>query len=157
MKETSIDISPMMPGDETEISELVRKVFEEFVGPEFSREGRRQFMSHADPERMRSDFYKGNTLLVARQSGKIRGVLEIRDNSHICMLFVDRHFHNKGIAKQLWQEAKRIHLAADPAITEFTVNASTYAIPAYEKLGFYKSGEKKSKDGFVFTPMKWSV
>lgn len=154
MMEKPIEISFMTLGEETEISELVIKVFDEFVAPEFTPEGIENFLSYANPERIRSDFEKGNTILVARHSGAIRGVLEIREGSHICLLFVDRPFHKQGIATKLWREAKRICLDSDPSISEFTVHSSTYAIPVYEKLGFSKNGEKQCRDGIVFTPMK---
>ncbi len=157
MEETHLEISPMKPGEETEICKVVLKVFDEFVGPEFSLEGRRNFKIHASPERIQSGIEKGNTLLVARESGKIRGVLEIRNSSHICQLFVDKEFHGKGIAKNLFKEAKRIRRIADPSITEFTVNASTYAIPVYKKLGFSITEEKLTRDGMVFTPMRAPV
>ncbi len=148
----------MKQGEETEISKLVVEVFDEFVGSEFSEKGRETFMSHADADRIRSGFEKGNILLAARNSGNIAGVIEVMNGSHICMLFVDRKFHGKGVAKALWKEAKKQCAAKDPSLSGFTVNASTFAIPVYEKLGFRKTTEKlHKKNGFVFTPMKFQM
>jgi len=147
------DISVMRPGEERDISSLVVKVFNEFVSSEHGDEGLKTFLSFAEPDRFSSDVENGCIVLVARVSKKIVGIIKIRDNSHIGMLFVDPAYHKRGIAKSLWAKAREICLSRKSSLIRFTVSSSTYAVPIYEKMGFSVHGIKQTKDGIVFTPM----
>jgi len=149
-----VDISSLTPGEETIVAELVGRVFDEFVAPEYGEEGRHTFATYIEPHRIRSDYDKGGILLVAKHAGHIIGILEMRYRAHISLLFVDAPYHRQGIAGKLWQVAQQISLSNDPTITEFTVNSSTYAVPIYEKLGFVEKTRQVTRNGMTFVPMK---
>ena len=67
-------------------------------------------------------------------------------------MFVDKEHHRKGIAKQLFHTVLE-KLKENKSVTQMTVNSSPYAVKAYERLGFIKTGEQQEKDGIIFIPM----
>jgi len=152
-----ISISEMQPGEELDVSSMVMKVFNQFVAYEYNDEGRKTFLSFVEPKRIKSDFDKGNIVLVAKYSGKIVGIIEIRNDSHIALLFVSSEYHKQGIAKALRAKVMDLCITRVSDLEEFTVNSSTFAIPIYKKMGFSICGEKQTKDGIVFTPMKLKI
>ena len=65
-------------------------------------------------------------------------------------------YQRTGLAARLWARARDEALASGSA-GNFTVNASNYAIAAYEKLGFRRTGSTQQKNGVLFNPMKLIV
>ena len=61
-----ISISEMQPGEELDVSSMVMEVFNQFVAYEYNDEGRKTFLSFVEPKRIKSDFDKGNIVLVAK-------------------------------------------------------------------------------------------
>ncbi|MEZ5705759.1 MAG: GNAT family N-acetyltransferase [Burkholderiaceae bacterium] len=88
---------------------------------------------------------------VASLEDHLCGVLGMRDGQHLHHLFVPTAMHRRGIARSLWAHA----LAALPHSSdiEITVNASPYAVPAYERLGFRATGARTETHGVAFIPM----
>jgi len=64
-----------------------------------------------------------------------------------------RAHRRAGWARRLWDEARR--QAASPS-GRYTVNASSYAVAAYERLGFKAVGAVQEKNGVTFQPMEWA-
>ncbi len=144
-------IEDFIPGQEEALSPMIQKIFDEFIGGEYSREGKETFRRFIDSSALRERFEGGNIILVARKEERIIGIIEIRDMSHVCLFFVDSDFHGRGIGRQLMDEAvKRISGKS----SFLTVRSSTYALPAYEKLGFTRTGEEQRQDGILSIPMK---
>jgi GNAT superfamily N-acetyltransferase len=82
----------------------------------------------------------------------IQGYISIKDQSHIYHLFVAEEYQGKGIAKQLWNQARSI-----TQNESFTVRSSLYAVPVYKQFGFVEAGEVGCKDGVSFQPMNLSI
>ena len=82
----------------------------------------------------------------------IVGIIGIRKQWHISLLFVEPRLHHQGIASLLLKQAFKE--AADAGITEMTVFSSPYAVEFYHKLGFTDTENEKTVDGIRFTPMK---
>ena len=80
------------------------------------------------------------------------GVVGMRERTHLQYLFVSTPYQRAGLARRLWDQARR---QADRASGRYTVNASSYAVPAYERLGFGTVGAVQEKDGVRFQPMEW--
>ncbi|AHF06017.1 acetyltransferase [Desulfitobacterium metallireducens DSM 15288] len=77
------------------------------------------------------------------------GMIEVRNQNHIALLFVDDRYHKKGIAKKL------ISLAIERAqVTEIDVNSSPYAVNIYARIGFQQVDHEQERDGIRFIPMK---
>lgn len=77
------------------------------------------------------------------------GVLGIRQPTHICLLFVDKHYQRQGIARDLFNSWKK---TLEYPIS-ITVNSSPNAVPAYEKMGFSPINSAQTVDGITFVPM----
>jgi predicted GNAT family N-acyltransferase len=70
------------------------------------------------------------------------------------LLFVDKSYHKRGIAKELLRIAiTDIHETYSEA-EEITINSSPYAVRIYERLGFIATDSMQEKDGIIYLPMK---
>jgi GNAT superfamily N-acetyltransferase len=154
-----ISYAEMESGEEPIISEFVKKVFEEFVAPDFSPDGIETFMVFISPDsiRKRNQNKEKNFLIAARDNKMIIGIIEIKNCNHISLLFVDKLYQKTGIAKKLYGMALKRCKESIADLKEFEVNSSRFAVPMYRKLGFEKIGEEQIKDGILFTPMKANV
>ncbi len=144
---------PMEPADAEAVSRLIAASFTEFIGPEYTEEGRAEFLRYVAPaalvERTRSNHF----LLVAMADGRPAGVIELRDNDHVSLLFVDAGHQRHGIARELLARALAVARPAKPGLDRVTVNSSRYGVPAYERLGFRQTGPERAVNGIVFIPM----
>ncbi len=151
-----IIIEEMREGEEQEIADLVQKVFGEFVAPAYGPEGVNHFLDYIEPSNFGKRRSEGNHLaLTAKIDGKIIGFIEIRGWSHICLFFVDKEHHGKGIARRLYQKA--IEPCGEKGIEEIDVNSSPFAVPAYERLGFVQTDSEQIRNGIRFFPMKKEI
>jgi GNAT superfamily N-acetyltransferase len=145
----------MSPGEEHAVCRLIARVFDEFVAPEYSPDGIAEFYHYASPqalsERSRTDHF----VLVAEDAGALVGMIEMRHHTHVALLFVDQR--GRGIARELFRQAKDRSLAAEPETKAITVYSSRYAVPVYERLGFRAAGPEKSVNGMTFVPMRFDV
>jgi len=139
------------PSEAVEVCDLVRRVFDAYVGPEYPPEGTAEFYAYANPQALAGRAGPGQVLLVAEQGGALCGMIETRGLSHVSLLFVDRP--GQGIARALFERALAEGLARDPGMTRMTVNASSYAEPVYRKLGFEPTGPRQTRNGITFIPM----
>ncbi len=148
-------IKEIKSNDLAQALDLVNNVFSEFVAIEYSEEGKNTFndyLKHKDEE-MAQGLKTGHKKMWGYyQDNKIVGVISIRDVSHISLLFVDKKYHRKGIAKQLFNVLLEDTIKQSKT-DKITVNSSPYAVEVYEHLGFEKTGEKQEKDGIIFVPM----
>ena len=126
--------------------ELTLEVFMEFEAPDYSQEGVDEFQSFLNKQdeigklRFFGTFHQ-NTLL---------GILAMR-NEHICLLFVRKEFHRKGLAKALF-----LHILELMKSEKITVNSSPYAIEVYRKLGFTATSPEQVTNGIRYTPMTFT-
>lgn len=123
--------------------ELVWEVFLEFEAPDYSQEGIDAFHHFIQDEKELDKLrffgaFLGTSLL---------GVLAVRQ-THICLLFVRKEFHRRGIAKSLLQAV----LEQSKSET-ITVNSSPYAVEIYQKLGFLPTGPEQTTNGIRSTSM----
>lgn len=147
-------IKPFTLGQEEEIYKLVCAVFKDFVGFEYTKEGSKEFNDFIEPEKMVQRYINGNIILTYQLGGSIVGMIEVRDNNHICLFFVDKDHHHKGIGRKLLNEV----LVKVKGKTNFIeVNASPFSEKIYAKLGFKKTSDKLEKNGIIFIPMKMEL
>ncbi|NER83081.1 MAG: GNAT family N-acetyltransferase [Leptolyngbya sp. SIO1D8] len=135
------------------VSELVARVFNEFVAPEYASEGVQAFHRYIQPSAFRARAQANHFSLITLKQDKVVGVIEMRCHNHVSLLFVAPAFQHQGIAKELLRRALQICRANEPALSEISVNSSSYAVPIYEKLGFRQAGEKQVRNGIGFFPM----
>jgi GNAT superfamily N-acetyltransferase len=152
-----IAINTYHSGDEIEISQLIRQVFEEFVAHDYSEAGNNFFYDWIEPEKIALRQVDGRTIWVARDEAKMVGVIEIRDNIHISLLFVLKEYQGKGIAGRLFREALKSSLQRNSEISKCSVHASPFSIPVYERLGFHATNSMKEENGIKYMPMEMNL
>jgi predicted GNAT family N-acyltransferase len=140
--------------DVENVRALVEEVFLEFVAPDFSEEGVREFMKYLDIAGMRERMESNHFTFVAELEHEIAGMIEIRNCDHISLLYVAKKHQRKGICKCLFALSVEECLKNQPQSAELTVNASLYAEGVYERLGFVRTEPEKTINGIRFIPMK---
>ena len=147
----TVIIRRIRPGEEGEVCQLVERVFEEFVAPEFPQEGIDEFLRFAHPGAMAKRCAAGQVVLVAEQAGRIVGMLELRGFAHIAMLFAQTP--GRGVGRALYEEARLICRGRAEATGHIRAHASRYAVPIYQKLGFEAEGPERTENGITYVPM----
>lgn len=143
----------MKGGDEAKVSEFVAAVFDEFVAPGFSQDGIDEFMKYITPDAIETQLKENHFAFIATLDTEILGVIEVRDNNHIALFFVDGRFQRKGIGKKLLQKALALCGTNDFKFSKITVNASPNSIVAYKTLGFKPTDVEQCINGIRFVPM----
>jgi GNAT superfamily N-acetyltransferase len=147
-------ISEFKPGNEYALQCLIRTAFDGFVAPGYSTSGNEFFYEFIAADKILARFLSGNILLTAESGGRSIGCIEVRDRNHICLLFVEKEWHRKGVARALLNEALSICRLPANDIRSIEVNASPFSEKIYSKLGFSKVNEQQEVNGMLFVPMK---
>jgi GNAT superfamily N-acetyltransferase len=154
MSDNSVEYREILPGEERLASELLVRTFQEFIGGNYPRSGVRAFLSYASPTAITRRLEGDHRMLVATQGNKLVGVADIDDYRHIDLLFVDKAYHGKGVARGLINHIIDDALAAVPDIKEITADTSDYGRPVYEALGFESVGPEMIEHGRHFRRMR---
>ena len=86
----------------------------------------------------------------------VSGVVGLRDSTHLLHLFVDPRFQRQGVGRRLWEEIRALALLFGNT-HGFTVNATSFAVPFYERFGFRPSGPRIETNGIAYTPMRLTL
>jgi GNAT superfamily N-acetyltransferase len=98
----NITISELTENEVSIVSEMVEKLFNEFIGIDYSEEGNNTFRDHIKPQNiLKRTTEEGRQLFTAKLEGEIIGIIEIKNKSHISLLFVKKEYHRQGIGKLL--------------------------------------------------------
>ncbi|HPJ31138.1 MAG TPA: GNAT family N-acetyltransferase [Methanothrix sp.] len=143
----------MKPGEERMVSELALRVFDRFVAPQFSAEGRREFRSYADPHLLRLRSRWNHIVLLALADDEIAGMIEVRDDGHVTLLFVEGELQGNGVGGELLRRSLSISKRRKPDLSRVTVNSSPNTVAIYERLGFRKAGAERDGDHIRSVPM----
>jgi GNAT superfamily N-acetyltransferase len=153
----NISIEKYQNGHEIAIYQLIKKVYDEYVSIDYSEEGNKFFYDWIQPlnlaERQKSQI----NLLIALVDSKLVGMIEIRDNKNISLLFVDKEYQGWGIAKRLFHESLKICIQRDSTLDKFYVHASPFSIPIYKKLGFVETDSLQENHGIKYLPMEMKI
>lgn len=143
------------PADWEDAMELAFRTFLRFEASEYGPEGVRNFRQFVTDESLKKMFLTGKYLLfVATDRDKIIGLISLRSNNHISLLFVDEKYHRRGVGKALVKYLQTYMLSYTKQ-EKLTVNAAPYGIPFYHKLGFRDTGVQTKTDGIIYTPMEF--
>jgi GNAT superfamily N-acetyltransferase len=149
----SIRYRPMNMGEGTRVVNLVWEVFAEFVAPGYSEEGIAEFKKFVRAETLETRLAAGNIILLAESEKRLVGVIEVRENRHIALFFVEKAHQCQGLARELLRQAIAICRQRNPDLQLITVNSSPNAFTAYQALGFTKIEDEKVVNGLRFIPM----
>jgi GNAT superfamily N-acetyltransferase len=140
----------MVPTEEQAILALVMRGFDELVRPDFSSEGAAEFARAARAFVIARP--AGHRITVAEHDGRIVGMIDLRDSSHVCLFFVESSDRGRGIGRALLESAiERASAASIPST--ITVNSSPWAVSVYERLGFLATGPEIERNGIRAVPM----
>ncbi len=143
----------MKRGEEGLVFAFVSGVFNEFVAPEYSHEGIEEFMEYIQPDELASRAQKNHFSLIAELGSEIVGVIEVRNYSHVALLFVDSRFQRRGVGTELLRKALEICRRSESNLSQVSVNASPNSITAYERMGFTPTDVDQCVNGIRFVPM----
>ena len=152
-----ITINVYEQGDEAEINQLIKTVFDEFEAPGYTPAGNDFFYQYISPGNILKRQLQEKTLWVARHGSKITGMIEMRDKQWISLLFVDKSFHRQGIATALVHTAIAGMGDKYTEINAIFVNSSPYAVTVYERFGFRAFDEFRVTEGIRYLPMKMTL
>ena len=147
----------MRPGEEVELSQLVRRVFEQSVAVLYAPEGVTEFLRFASSEAIGERANENCRVFVAQTAHEICGMVEVRDHQHISMLFVEPEVQRRGIGRSLLRRAIEFCRKENSQLREVTVNSSPNAVEAYGRFGFVVAGPEQEEKGLRFTPMTMTV
>lgn len=134
--------------------QLAWRTFMQFEAKDYSREGVRNFKDFISGRELYRSFVKGTyQMMVALDKKKIIGMISVRNENHISLLFVDEQYHKRGIGKQMIS-AMCNYLKEEMGKSFLTVRAAPYAIEFYHKLGFCDTSFEQEVAGIRSTPMK---
>lgn len=128
---------------------LVKDTFNEFVAPDFSEEGRLEFLRFIEnDENLNSldifGYYIEDILI---------GVIGMRDNlSHISLFFVDKMFQRHSFGKKLLET-----VIEKTTADVITVHSAPYSVNAYKYMGFKQVGDEIIENGIKFVPMEYKI
>lgn len=154
---SDVSIRQAQSGDLENIRRFILEVFNEFVGPLYPEQGRREFDQYCHTERLRKRMEDDHRLFVAEEVGRIVGAVELRHCAHICLFYVDARHQGRGVGTRLLREAVNHCIREGNTPQTLTVNASPNSVAAYAHMGFAKQGEENIVDGIRFLPMSVDV
>lgn len=146
-------LRPIEHSDIPAVAALFRALATEFIVHESPPEAAATFLRENDEEGIAGFLRIGHVYHVADIDGELAGFIAIRERRHLFHLFVASPYQRRGVARALWDVARRAAIVAG-GDGSFTVNASNYALPVYEALGFERSAPMQCVNGLYFNPMK---
>lgn len=144
-----ISCRPAHPEEVPALAGFAQRIFTASIARAFTAEGVETFLRYADAQAMaaRQDNHR---LVVAEVGTSLVGVLEVRDGSHVAMLFVESPYQRQGIGRALLRAA----FGPEAGWPSLTVNSAPGAEGAYERLGFVATGPEEERDGMRYLPMR---
>ncbi|MEW8562703.1 MAG: GNAT family N-acetyltransferase [Candidatus Thiodiazotropha sp.] len=150
-----IEIVLMKKGEEQRTYELIVRVFHKYVAPVYSQKGVDKFLGMISPEILSEmRIGEGSFVLLAKDRSDIIGMLAVKNESHIALIFIDPKYQRRGVGKNLLNRAIEICLDRDPKLSEVTVSSSPNSKSFYKSVGFTIQGDEIDENGMRFTPMR---
>lgn len=133
---------------------LAWRTFMRFEAQDYAIEGIRSFQDFITDTTLYRMFVMGAyQLFCAFEGKKLVGMISLRNETHISLLFVDEAYHKKGVGRALIEYVGR-YVLLEEGYQKITVNAAPYAVGFYHRLGFIDTGMEMSNDGIRYTPME---
>lgn len=153
-------IRKIKPDEVNEALALALEVFMQFEAPDYLPEGVVTFKRDIiENESFIADCKQGVCPIYAAfdDTNKIIGIIGMRSQTHINLVFVKKDFHRQGIATAIFRFMLKDLLNQNPDLSEITLNSSPYGKAFYLHIGFVPISEEKEINGIRCTPMKYSI
>lgn len=152
--QSSYQIRPACQADWQPAMDLAWKTFMRFEASDYTPEGIQNFKDFITGNSLFWMFMEGKyPLFVACDNEQIIGMISLRNENHISLLFVDEEYHRQGVGRALMEYVFRF-LEEELRCFRVTVFAAPYGVEFYHRLGFEDLGPEREKDGIVYTPME---
>ncbi|MDR0964853.1 MAG: GNAT family N-acetyltransferase [Clostridium sp.] len=133
---------------------LVWQTFLKFEGNDYSEFGIQNFREFITDGRLLNAFLRGEyQMIVAKDLQQIIGMASLRDRNHLSLLFVDEHYHRRGVGRRLLNTLFR-YLREEVGESSMSLKASPYAVNFYQRLGFHQTADEEEFAGIRVTPME---
>lgn len=142
-----MQIRPAEIDDYPTMASMLHALATTFIVPDMTTEAAATFLRSNDAAALLAYRNDGHVSSVALVDGAIAGFITIRPPSHLFHLFVGQQWQRRGVARALWNSV--------PHGDSFTVNASPYAVKAYQALGFACTAPMACHMGVSFQPMAY--
>jgi GNAT superfamily N-acetyltransferase len=149
---SEITFRRMSDDDAQEVSALCIDLFNEFVAPTCTEEGRREFESDASPQKLRQRAV-ANHFFIALDKKTPVGAADMRRDGYLKLLFVKKSHQNRGIGRELLDRCIEEARAGGTPLSKVTVKAAVNAVSFYEKLGFVRDGDVQETKGIRYIPL----
>ena len=143
--------------DADAIAKLTATLTKRHIGIDCTPEGLAQLLAGMTPPAVRQRMAAGWPHWIAEQPNDIAGVCVVRGDAHLYHLFVADACQRQAVARRLLEVAIAHCRAAVPGLEAITVNASTFGLPAYRRLGFKADGEARVLHGIRSHPMRLAL
>lgn len=152
-----IDIRPANTEDAERISTLIVAMAVQYLHVDCTPEGFEHLLTTMTADAARARMVEGYAHWIATQGDDLAGVCVARDDGHLYHLFVADAFQRQSIARRLLDIAITHCLATSPDVGVLTVNASSFATPAYQRMGFVPCGSRRETHGVRYQPMRLDI
>ncbi len=132
---------------------MVEASFWEYDASYYNKQGQDSFLAYANFANFAYRQWHHHITFVAKDGNRIIGMIELRTENHISMLFVAPGEVKKGIGKELVSCALQYIAEHNPKTTYVTVNSSLYAVEFYKHIGFEATDSRHDNDGLIVIPM----
>lgn len=148
-----IQIRPLKKDEWDDAMALVWRTFLRFDAEDYSLEGVESFKDFITDRTLQRMFEVGvYRVFGAFIDNKIVGMISLRNEFMISLLFVDGSHHYAGIGKALIGYLNNI--VKEEGHSRVIVNAAPYALDFYYHLGFKATGALTTNEGIKYTPME---
>ena len=153
------EIRRLKPEETAEALDLALQTYLEFEAPDYGPEGVATFRRDiVDNDAFRAACHSGaNRMWGALDQGRIIGLMAMRGESHIVLVFTHRDYHRRGVASAILRTLLADVRAASPQLRHLTLNSSPYGLPFYLHAGFQPAGPEQTINGIRFTPMTYDL
>lgn len=154
LKPLRIAVRPAYRAEWDDAMALAWRTFMQFEAGDYTHEGIESFQNFVTDSILYRMFLLGEyQLFGAYDNGRMVGMITLRCETHISLLFVDRKYHMKGIGRLLIDYISD-YVLREEGHNRITVNSAPYAVDFYHRVGFTDTGAAQMNQGVIYTPME---
>ena len=153
------EIRRLRPDEVDAALDLAMETYLEFEAPDYGPEGVTTFRRDIyDNAAFRAACLDGtHRMWGALDGNRIIGLMAMRGESHIVLVFTHRDYHRQGIASAILQALLADVRRENPQLRRLTLNSSPYGLPFYLHAGFRPADAEKTINGIRFTAMTYDL
>jgi GNAT superfamily N-acetyltransferase len=157
IKASNLIVRPAYREEWDDAMALAWRTFMKFEAHDYTKEGIESFQDFITDTILYKMFVIGSyQLFVAYEGDRLVGMITLRNETHISLLFVDEYYHRRGIGRHLMEYVSE-YVKNEEGHRILTVNSAPYATEFYHRIGFVDTGMLQINDGIYYTPMEMSI